>query len=85
MLVSGFRITGVYLIRQLLFIRNAQTIQHNMDMDIAGRMVSILIVYRPEYDVREKQVYLRKATKIYCHTETILSVRVIMPFVYLEK
>ena len=53
-LVSGFRITGVYLIRQLLFIRNAQTIQHNMDMDIAGRMVSILIVYRPESDVQGK-------------------------------
>lgn len=54
MLVSGFRITGVYLIKQLLFIRNAQTIQHNMDMDIAGRMASILIVYRPESDVQGK-------------------------------
>ena len=43
MLVSGFRITGAHLIRQLRCIQNAQTIQHNMDMDIAGSMVSILM------------------------------------------
>ena len=54
MLVSGSRITGAHLIRQLRCIQNAQTIQHNMDMDIAGRMVSILIVYRPESDVQGK-------------------------------
>lgn len=43
MLVSGFRITGAHLIRQLRYIQNAQAIQHNMDMDIAGLMVSILM------------------------------------------
>ena len=54
MLVPGFHITRAHLIRQLRYIQNAQAIQHNMDMDIAGRMVSILIVYRPESDVQGK-------------------------------